>query len=61
MKILKLPNLGKVNRGILTRVKDEQRIGNHNVETNEFNRLYTGPLTQEHADRVDKFIKTGVW
>lgn len=22
---------------------------------------YTGPLTQEHADRVDKFIKTGVW
>lgn len=22
---------------------------------------YTGPLTKEHADRVDKFIKTGVW
>lgn len=22
---------------------------------------YTGPLTQEHANRVDKFIKTGVW
>ena len=22
---------------------------------------YTGPLTKEHANRVDKFIKTGVW